>query len=57
LFQRKRKIEKAGIHVANLKKNQEVPDHTPMHGTYHGVDVVAYKGNGRICGICPKFKK
>jgi hypothetical protein len=56
-FWSNKKIEKAGIHVANLKKNQEVPDHTPMHGTYHGVDVVAYKGNGRICGICPKFHK
>ncbi|MFA6860932.1 MAG: EndoU domain-containing protein [Bacilli bacterium] len=52
-----RKIEKAGLHVANLKKNQDVPDHTPMHGTYKGVDVVAYKGRGRICGICPKFHK
>ena len=52
-----RKIEKAGLYVANLEKNQDVPDHTPMHGTYRGVDVVTYKERGRICGICPKFHK
>jgi hypothetical protein len=56
-FWSNRKIEKAGLHVANLKKNKDVPDHTPMHGTYNGVDVVVYKGRGRICGICPRFKK
>lgn len=48
-------IEKAGLHVANLKKNQCVSDHTPMHGKYKGVDVVVYKSRGRICGVCPKF--
>ncbi len=48
-------IEKAGVHVANLKKNKNVPDHTPMYGKYRGVDVVVYKSRGRICGVCPKF--
>jgi hypothetical protein len=53
----KRKIEKAGIHVANLQKNQKIEDHTPMNGSFKGIEVVVYKSNGRICGICPKFLK
>ncbi|MFA6756066.1 MAG: EndoU domain-containing protein [Bacilli bacterium] len=51
------KIKKSGLHVANLKKNHHVADHRPMHGKYDGVDVVAYKSKGHICGICPKFRK
>ena len=50
-------ISKAGEHVANLKRNSRKPDHTPMHGKYKKVHVVAYKARGRICGICPKFKQ
>ena len=50
-------ITKAGEHVANLKKNKNVPNHTPMHGKYKGVHVVVYKSRGRICGICPKFQQ
>lgn len=51
------KIAAAGEHVANLKKNAKAPDHSPMHGSYRGVQVVSYKSRGRICGICPKFKQ
>ncbi len=50
-------IAKAGTHVANLKRNRNKSDHTPMHGKYKNVNVVTYKSRGRICGICPKFKQ
>src|SRR5574344_2170533 len=38
-FWSRHRIKKAGLYVANLEKNQNVPDHKPMHGTYKGVDV------------------
>ena len=50
-------IAKAGEHVANLKRNSNISDHTPMHGKYKKVHVVTYKSRGRICGICPKFRQ
>lgn len=50
-------IAKAGAHVANLKRNIKIADHTQMHGRYKGVHVVTYKSRGRICGICPKFSQ
>lgn len=50
-------IARAGLHVANLKKNKNKADHTPMHGKYKKVHVVTYKSRGRICGICPKFEQ
>ena len=50
-------ISKAGEHVANLKRNSNASDHTPMHGKYKKVHVVTYKSRGRICGICPKFEQ
>ena len=50
-------IAKAGLHVANLKRNKLKADHTPMHGKYKNVFVVTYKSRGRICGICPKFEQ
>ena len=49
------KIKKAGEKVANGKANRECLDHTPMRGEIDGVKVVAYKGRGRICGVCPDF--
>ena len=50
-------IAQAGEHVANLKRNLKITDHTQMHGKYKGVHVVTYKSRGRICGICPKFSQ
>ena len=46
-------IRKAGEQVANLKKNKNVPDGTPIYGVYKGVRVGVIRTKGVIGTVFP----
>ena len=49
----RKKIKRAGEHVAHLKKNRNTKDGITMWGTYKGVRVGVINTNGQIATIFP----
>jgi hypothetical protein len=52
-----RDVRKAGLHVAGLKKNRNIPDGKIVFGMYKGVRVGIMRTNGKIATIFPDNKQ